>query len=92
MQREINLEDPAAARTIGRAGGSLTSFEIAMKMQRQHNRLAAAARLPRIPKGVYMFNSHEEADEWLMKIWTQPQPPTPAATQKSTISVPSAQS
>ena len=27
-----------------------------------------------VPKGVYRFKSHEEADEWLMKMLTRPNP------------------
>lgn len=27
-----------------------------------------------VPKGVYRFKTHEEADEWLMKMLTRPNP------------------
>jgi len=27
-----------------------------------------------VPKGVYRFNSHEEADEWLWRMITRPRP------------------
>jgi hypothetical protein len=88
----INLDDPAAARTIGRRVESLSSFAVAMKLQRQHNRLASSANLPRIPKGIYKFQTHEAADEWLMSVWTRTPNPTLAATRKSTTSAPSADS
>ena len=88
----INLDDPAAARVIGRSAPSSPSLAVAMKLQRQHNRLASSARLPRIPKGVYRFRTHEEADEWLMNVWTRTPNLTPAATPKSTTLLPSVQS
>ncbi len=89
MLPEINLDDPAAARVIGRQPESSSSLEVAMKLQRQHNRLALSAKLPRIPKGVFRFRTHEEADEWLMNVWTRTPNQTPAVTRTSTTSVPS---
>jgi hypothetical protein len=43
-------------------------------------KLAVELRGPRrlfVPRGVYRFKSHEEADAWLMKMLTRPNPASP---------------
>lgn len=56
----INLDDPVG-KTVGRRPPA-DSLEYAFELQRTLNRLAPI----RVPRGVYRFHSHEEADAWLM--------------------------
>jgi hypothetical protein len=57
----ININDPVA-RTVGRRTATVDPLEYAAGLQRTLNQLAPL----RVPKGVFRFNSHEEADQWLM--------------------------
>ncbi len=66
----INLDDPAAARTIGRRVAPA-----ALKTRPGDVADAQAWRkafpTPFVPKGLYRFNSHQEADEWMWKMITR---------------------
>ena len=57
----INIDDPVG-KTVGRRTAPADSLSYALGLQRTLNQLA----LIRVPRGVYRFNSHEEADQWLM--------------------------
>jgi hypothetical protein len=62
----INLDDPVG-KTVGRRRAPVDSLEYAFGLQRTLNALAPL----RVPRGVYRFCSHEEADAWLMDHLTQ---------------------
>jgi hypothetical protein len=57
----VNIDDPVA-KTVGRRTAPADSLDYAFGLQRTLNQLAPI----RVPRGVYRFNSHEEADQWLM--------------------------
>ena len=61
MEPIINLEDPPG-KIVGRRRIA-DSFECGMKIQKAG---ASITQRIAIPKGVYRFHTHEEADEWLM--------------------------
>jgi hypothetical protein len=61
----INVEEKIG-KTVGRR--KLTdAFRYAMGLQKTVGELRKSLGVPGIPRGVYRFNSHEEADQWLMK-------------------------
>lgn len=61
MEPIINLDDPVG-KTVGRRKAPRDALSYAWGLQRALNQIAP---LP-IPRGVYRFRSHEEADQWLM--------------------------
>lgn len=70
MEPVINVEE-TPGKTVGRRRLPAPGLDPAT------NRIDDARRwnevFPyRIPKGVYRFNSHEEADEWLWKMMVRP--------------------
>jgi hypothetical protein len=64
MKPVINLEDPIG-KTVGRrlVPAPLRLLSSETESNRQWR---AAGFFTRIKRGVYRFNSHEEADQWLM--------------------------
>lgn len=67
MEPVINLEE-----TIGKTVGNRRiqdAFAAGMALQRSGNQfLRQKGRYP-VPRGVYRFKTHEEADAWMMKVW-----------------------
>jgi len=57
----INLDDPIG-KTVGRRRAPKDSLSYAFGLQRTLNQMAPL----HVPKGVFRFHSHEEADQWLM--------------------------
>jgi len=66
----INLDDPVG-KTVGRR---LTPrvFETACDTAAAKKAWHQAGFGVRVPRGVYRFHSHEEADEWMMRMLTRP--------------------
>jgi hypothetical protein len=61
METPINLEE-TPGRTVGRR--RITDpLDYGMQVQRAGNSIRRSNGLP---KGVYKFHSHEEADQWIM--------------------------
>ena len=72
-------------RTLGKRRVDGNPLQEAAALQRTLNRLRKAQGLGLVPRGVYRFSSHEEADQWMTsQIATSP------ARRKSKISSPSA--
>ena len=69
MEPIINLQDPVG-KTVGRRK---PPADMLSGVQMLGVALAKSLNLPMPPSGVYRFKTHEEADAWLMKIWTQKQ-------------------
>jgi hypothetical protein len=67
MEPIINLQDPVG-KVVGKRKPPKADD---MGVQRLWAELAASLKLPMPPRGVYRFKTHEEADAWLMKIWTR---------------------
>lgn len=55
-------------KVVGRKGEPIVNALTIDGMQRMANTLRKGK--PFIPKGVWRFRTHEEADEWMMKMMT----------------------
>ena len=56
----------APLRTVGRRNTEATSDPIAQAAILQHTMIQLRG-CGLVPKGVYRFRTHEEADEWMMR-------------------------
>ena len=67
----INLEE-TIGKTVGRRMPPRDAFAYAMGLQK--TLVALNAKLPTggVPRGVYRFHTHEEADAWMLKMLTRP--------------------
>jgi hypothetical protein len=65
MDLFVNLEEKIG-KIVGKRRMPKDSFAYAMQLQEAGVELAKSLGWPRIPRGVYKFRTHEEADEWLM--------------------------
>jgi len=63
MDPLINVEE-TPGKTVGRRRVK-SGFNYGMQVQESGAALQKALGVHFIPKGVYRFHSHEEADEWL---------------------------
>lgn len=61
MDPIINLDDPVG-KTVGRRTKVGNPLAYASGLQRTMGQMAPL----RVPRGVFRFKSHEEADQWLM--------------------------
>ncbi len=61
MEPIFNLDDPVAM-TVGRRKAPRDSLVYGLGLQKMLNQMGGI----RVPRGVYRFQSHEEADAWLM--------------------------
>lgn len=59
-------------KVVGRRTGTPSGLSIATSNQRQSIEWRKTLGGVRIPKGVFRFKTHEEADEWLWKMITRP--------------------
>ena len=66
----INLDDPIG-KVVGRRRGPANALDTKYSSKQQARAWRRAFPTPFVPKGVYRFRSHEEADEWLMKMITR---------------------
>ena len=72
METPINLEE-----TLGKTVGKrkiVDTFAFGMELQRAGNTMRRSNGLP---KGVYKFHSHEEADQWILDQLTKRKNTTP---------------
>lgn len=66
----VNIEE-TIGKTVGRrTAGNPLSVETNGKTHAQEWHEAFGSRL--VPRGVYRFNSHEEADAWMWKMINRP--------------------
>ena len=68
----INLEEKIG-KTVGRRVVK-DGFKYGMGLQKAGAQLARTFGHARMPKGAFKFQSHEEADAWLMKYRTRKNP------------------
>lgn len=61
----VNLEE-TPGKIVGRRRVLEDPAAYGMKLQKAGRQFQSAFEIRFIPKGVYRFHSHEEADEWLM--------------------------
>ncbi len=71
MKYPINMEEKIG-KTVGRRTEIADPFAYAMALQKIGNELLKATGRGLCPKGVYKFNSHEEADTWMLQMMARP--------------------
>ena len=68
---QINLSDPVG-KTVGRRKFRGPSWNTVTGSKAEARRWRQVFPTPFIPKGVWRFRTHEEADEWMWKMITRP--------------------
>jgi hypothetical protein len=71
MDPGINFDEPLG-KIVGRRLQAPSALMLETSNQRHSQAWRKALGGIRIPKGVYRFRTHEEADEWLWKMITRP--------------------
>jgi hypothetical protein len=66
----INVEEKIE-RFVGRRTGTPDSLRAGMQLQETAAQLHRAFKHRWMPKGVYRFKTHEEADAWMTKMLAQ---------------------
>ena len=67
MEPIINIEEKIG-KTVGRRVAPRDSFTYAMGLQKTLVQLRKSLGCGFVPKGVFRFHTHEEADEWMQKM------------------------
>ncbi len=67
MKGIINIEEQPD-KVVGRRTGYKDGFKAGMQLQKTAGDLQRAFGNHFVPKGVYRFKTHEEADEWMTKM------------------------
>lgn len=67
MDPIVNLQDPVV-RTHGKRKYPKDSFEAGMALQKTGADLYCSLGHGLVPKGVYRFKTHEEADAWMRRM------------------------
>ena len=70
MKTTINL-DENIGKWVGRRTAPANPLTVVPGQKDEARRWKQAFGSPHIPRGVYRFKSHEEADAWLMKMITR---------------------
>jgi hypothetical protein len=66
----INVEEKIE-KTVGKRVAPADSFAAGMKLQETALQFHKSLRLLLAPKGVYRFKTHQEADQWMMRMLTR---------------------
>ena len=64
---EINIEE-MPDKIVGKRRAITDAFKAGMALQEMANTLQKSFGHALMPKGVFRFHTHEEADEWMMKM------------------------
>ena len=70
MKPILNTEEKIG-KTVGRRVAPRDAFRFVMGMQKTAIELERTMCRSLCPKGVFRFRTHEEADEWMMKMLTR---------------------
>ncbi len=71
MKMPINMEE-TIGKTVGRRTEITDPFGHAMALQAIASELIKVTGRGLCPKGVFKFNTHEEADAWILKMMARP--------------------
>ena len=71
MEPIINLDDPAR-KIVGRRRVPRDPVRYGMALQASASEISQSLGGMRVPRGVFRFHSHEEADEWMLAHMTRP--------------------
>lgn len=69
----INIEDPIG-KTVGRRKPPTDPLSLAGQTKADMRAWREAFPTSFVPRGVYRFRTHEEADAWMWKMITRPLP------------------
>ncbi len=67
MESIVNLEEQPG-KTVGKRSAPADSFQAGMDLQQTVVDLGKSLGQGLVPRGVYRFQSHQEADEWMMQM------------------------
>ena len=67
MEPIVNIEENIG-KTVGRRVAPRDSFRFAMGLQQTAIEVERSMKRSLCPKGVFRFPTHEEADEWMVKM------------------------
>lgn len=70
MEPIVNLEEEPG-KTVGRRRPPTDPLSVKESSRATSKEWNKAFKSARIPRGVYRFDSHEEADEWMWKMITR---------------------
>jgi len=70
MDPIVNLEE-TVGKSVGRKAPTRDFVKAAVALQRTSVDFHKAFQNPFLPKGVYRFRSHEDADAWVWKMITR---------------------
>jgi hypothetical protein len=70
-RRPVTVEE-SIARVVGRRGGAPDGLSTATSNKAGASAWARAFGGVRVPRGVYRFTSHDEADRWLWRMIARP--------------------
>lgn len=73
MSVRVNYEEPIG-KIVGRRTGIRPPLDPAANGKADKIAWKKAFGNPGIPKGVYRFSTHEEAETWKLKMLTRPRP------------------
>ena len=71
MKPIVNIQDPVK-KTVGKRTPPKDSFAAGMKLQELAVERLKSSDSRFVPKGVYRFQSHNEADRWMWKMISRP--------------------
>ena len=74
MATVVNL-DEKIGKWVGSRRPPAVALKAVMQTAEESRGWKKAFGTPHIPRGVYRFKSHEEADQWLIKMLTKPMNP-----------------
>lgn len=69
--RDDDLQSPIG-KVVGRRGSRCASWNAASDSKENARRWRKAFPTPFVPRGVWRFKTHEEADEWMWRAITRP--------------------
>ena len=67
MPGTINIEE-TIGKTVGRRVGAASPEAYRRGIQDLGKKIQAADLIPRFPRGVFKFKTHEEADQWMIEM------------------------
>ncbi|HSU57378.1 MAG TPA: hypothetical protein VLT36_25270 [Candidatus Dormibacteraeota bacterium] len=73
MKRAIVNMEEQIGKTVGKRRPPSDSFAAGMELQKTAWELHKSFHSHWAPKGVYRFKTHEEADEWMMRMLARSQ-------------------
>jgi hypothetical protein len=68
MKRPTSKLEKQSEKSVGKHVSPFDAFAFSMKLQEAAVQLWREGKIRGVPKGVYRFKTHEEADEWTSRM------------------------